>query len=497
MIGFAAVGANFEPNKPSTDQGTFSNNSFMAILLMISRITLCVQYIVCLILLRPYKAAYAPMILTIFTTFISGAAYMATLFAFPPFTEDAPKTYIAWYFICAVETAVTLVAAMRWRMLSFKKTHVVERMSLLTLIILGEGVIGLAEAVQMAIQSNITGNTDNITSTTKSFDGGLVAAVLILYFLYMLYFDWVPEDHFGTIREQIWAWFHFPLHMALVLAVEGSSQALKWRRIIQQTDELAKEFEAIDLWQHTIGPIYTESNIDPNAYLATLTTYLNSKNQTVESGEAYFSNQTNLLRALNQRVTENTAGGSVEEYLESIENLETIENAAHDTTALDVFIAIEHVFENAVGNVLEAFGAELPDSMGDGTDSGTNEMKKRSLELSSTVLFGRETSNTTAQQDMLQELAQNFHSVTKLFNFAFEYFFISAGLALICLGIIAMLSSKKKWHFWDWFRFSSYYFFGIALAVLALLVNTDFPQSAWVLPLVALVFFANVVTNHI
>jgi hypothetical protein len=36
----------------------------------------------------------------------------------------------------------------------------------------------------------------------------------------------MSEDHFGTIRQQIWAFVHFPLHLALVLAVEGTSLLL-------------------------------------------------------------------------------------------------------------------------------------------------------------------------------------------------------------------------------------------------------------------------------
>lgn len=44
----------------------------------------------------------------------------------------------------------------------------------------------------------------------------------------MLYFDQIENDRFGTIRQQIWALLHFPLHIAILLTVEGSSQFIIW-----------------------------------------------------------------------------------------------------------------------------------------------------------------------------------------------------------------------------------------------------------------------------
>ena len=53
------------------------------------------------------------------------------------------------------------------------------------------------------------------------------------YFLYMLYFDWLSHHHFGSVRQQIWAFLHFPFHLALVLATEGGAQFVFWRKIVE------------------------------------------------------------------------------------------------------------------------------------------------------------------------------------------------------------------------------------------------------------------------
>ena len=48
------------------------------------------------------------------------------------------------------------------------------------------------------------------------------------YFLWMLYFDQIEHERFGSIRQQIWALLHFPLHTAIVLTVEGITQFVQW-----------------------------------------------------------------------------------------------------------------------------------------------------------------------------------------------------------------------------------------------------------------------------
>jgi hypothetical protein len=47
----------------------------------------------------------------------------------------------------------------------------------------------------------------------------------------VLYFDQIEHDRFGTIRQQIWAILHFPLHVAILLTVEGSTTLILWNII--------------------------------------------------------------------------------------------------------------------------------------------------------------------------------------------------------------------------------------------------------------------------
>jgi hypothetical protein len=41
------------------------------------------------------------------------------------------------------------------------------------------------------------------------------------------------RSHFGSFRESLWTFVHFPFHLALVLLVEGAAQIILWRKIVE------------------------------------------------------------------------------------------------------------------------------------------------------------------------------------------------------------------------------------------------------------------------
>lgn len=43
-------------------------------------------------------------------------------------------------------------------------------------------------------------------------------------------------EYFGAIRQQLWAFLHFPFHLALVLLMEGINQFVIWRHVVEQLD---------------------------------------------------------------------------------------------------------------------------------------------------------------------------------------------------------------------------------------------------------------------
>lgn len=74
--------------------------------------------------------------------------------------------------IAIVEGLVVLLIAMTWRIVSFKYTHIVERLQLLTLIIIGEGIIGMIKSVACITKGQSSNNSTEL--------GSVIAAVVLL-----------------------------------------------------------------------------------------------------------------------------------------------------------------------------------------------------------------------------------------------------------------------------------------------------------------------------
>lgn len=59
------------------------------------------------------------------------------------FNKDVEsRVHYVWWVVLPLESVLILLVSSKWRMLSFKESHIAERLSLLTMIIIGEGVIG-------------------------------------------------------------------------------------------------------------------------------------------------------------------------------------------------------------------------------------------------------------------------------------------------------------------------------------------------------------------
>lgn len=89
--------------------------------------------------------------------------------------------------------------------------------------------------------------------------GQIIAAVLIIYFLYMLYFDRMQEEHFGSIRQQAWSFLHFPLHLVLVLALQGVSLLIIWRQAVESLNVLK------DYWTPAVNWVVDGGEVDPKS----------------------------------------------------------------------------------------------------------------------------------------------------------------------------------------------------------------------------------------
>jgi low temperature requirement protein LtrA len=231
MVGFAIIGPQWKPGESNIDYTIYKA---FGLFLMVSRLTLFTQYSVTIFFARKTKNIIIPLGIIMAFTLLAAIAYGALTSAWPDNVKPGDghnsvgqktNVYIHWYVIAISETFITVAVSCTFRGISFKGTHMVQRMSLSTLIILGEGIIVICKSISKIVKNQFL--------WTAAVVGQVISAVFIIYFVYMLYFDRMEEDHFGSIKQQLWSFAHFPLHVVLVLLLQGISLLIIWAQLVQ------------------------------------------------------------------------------------------------------------------------------------------------------------------------------------------------------------------------------------------------------------------------
>ena len=236
MVGFAVIGPGYSVEKasgsadnlastiPQLEKKQIQTFQTLSLILMVSRLILAGQYLVSLWWTKDYKKARLPLMAHVGTLFTTAMIFLGLYFAFPG--KNGNRIPDVWYVMIGIEALVILFVSGRAKFLSLRRTCLVERLGLLTLIILGEGIIVLTSSVKNVRTSN---------GFPPDVIGNIICAVVIIYFLWMLYFDQIETERVGTIRQQIWTMVHFPFHVCVILVVEGQRQLSTWRKVLDLT----------------------------------------------------------------------------------------------------------------------------------------------------------------------------------------------------------------------------------------------------------------------
>jgi hypothetical protein len=128
MVGLAIIGPEF-----LMEAEGWGPLQQLSLILMASRVVLFCQYGSTLFFTWRYRATRVPLIAVMVSLFIAAFIYLGVSFAF--YRRTAYNAYIAWYVVAVIEVGVNLALAAQWKAMSFEKTHLVERLTCLTLII--------------------------------------------------------------------------------------------------------------------------------------------------------------------------------------------------------------------------------------------------------------------------------------------------------------------------------------------------------------------------
>ncbi|KAL1601471.1 hypothetical protein SLS60_006386 [Paraconiothyrium brasiliense] len=448
MVGFAVIGPQWKPGQEIYDYKIYKA---FGLILMVSRITLFTQYAVTLLYVRKYKKTVIPLGIIMASTLLAAILYGALTPAFPKEKLDLEgfllpqksNVYIAWYIIALCETLTTVAVSCIFRVISFKGTHMVQRMSLLTLIILGEGIIVVCKSISKIVKNEFL--------WTAAVVGQIIAAVLVIYFLYMLYFDRMQEEHFGSIKQQLWSFAHFPLHVVLVLVLQGVSLLIIWAQLVQALLGMYTDF----------GNVLDAAG-----------------NYTSGSELAYDLNYTAY----------NWVFAWVPKGVDATQELYTADNAIHL-----IADAYDYLLEDSDNSTsLNNFTAGVNDLVAAAT--------KTLFDSFSVTVPKKKAALGAKKQSDFREL---FYEYLGVFQLVFEYVFIAGGFALIVISVLGYLSLPASQR-----RVSSYVrlgvnlIFGVGLCLVATLkfneaLEENYLASAWMIPTICLVYFVCVVINHI
>ncbi|WZH41186.1 Bacterial low temperature requirement a [Fusarium acuminatum] len=321
MVGFAVVAPKFTPH--DQDMKTMRT---MSLILMVSRLCLAVEYASILWHIRRYKKQALPMLLQIGLNFVLAMIYLGVTFRF---TDHNSNVFMTWYVLAGVEVILTFAIAYIFPVLSFQGTHLMKRMGLLTVIVVGDGIITICRSVVTIVEAPDSWNSQTI--------GIVTASATAIYAVFLIYFDWMRSPYLPKFRQQLWTLLHYPLHLALCLFVQGFTQLVIWTKIFDvfshldtnsvllndekllskaTTKEIVKEMEkfVIDFFQ-----IYTPQ------YITTLNTADAAlKNLSTVSdklwGQAFKYSQTNLEKDAPDPVQFQTVQDALLALISAMEN---------------------------------------------------------------------------------------------------------------------------------------------------------------------------------
>jgi low temperature requirement protein LtrA len=452
FVGFVVASTLFNTSHTGEDHRSFR---ILCIVLMASRLALAMQYTHVLVYSWRYSQARAPLIVIIIGLLATATTYGGSLAAFPDVTEDGvhdraehPITYIVFYAGAFVETIVSFAVASIWPFMSFQGTHLVERLGLLTLIILGEGIIDFCQSFSRIISRNSLLSSETI---------GLVScAILLIYLIWILYFDQIEVHVLGRIRQQVWTILHFPLHLAILLTVQGSADFMLWttvRPIIVRWEALMSKFDSTDDDPFLSFDAFASAE-DVEQYLAQSLAVISTFFRGTQFREGYDSAST----------------------LARVSDLD----APYNTTAWKA---------NATELILSMF-----------TDVQQFIFTEYALgELDTTTTSNA--SEPPSVEDQVANMLDWDEWIQNIFTTTMIYFPVAAGSFLICLSVLLVTAPRNKdWS--NWISIASRVSGGTALCLIPL-ASTDalgrksagFVSSLWPVTTVMLVFLTVIILD--
>ncbi|KAL2207304.1 hypothetical protein CC79DRAFT_1333100 [Sarocladium strictum] len=329
-----------------------------------------------------------------------------------------------------------------------------KRMGLLTCIFFGEGVASACGSITKVIKAE-----DHLDVWTNQTIGVVTACIALVYIVYMVYSDWVSKVQLPGWRQMAWVLIHFPLHLAMMLFMEGVSnfiifwklteQSLRTGRMLQPlVENMASDTFAEDLTQF----VTDFTNKFPPMYTF-LYTALSDALDTIGSID---------VQAMIDRLR--AAGASEQDVLKDKEYSALVK------ATTDIGLALDNILYGTYGI---DFTKEVVE------DSGISD----------------EDEVVGLQQTINQRNYARFRVV-------FQYTFVCAGFFLALANVLSIISRTKKWTWSASIYHTAIFVLAIGMSLVAAVSQNDvylmdYQSTPWVLPTLLLSYMLILTMNHV
>ncbi|KAM3482170.1 hypothetical protein MY5147_000289 [Beauveria neobassiana] len=457
LVGFVVVAPTFNPT--TQDAPTMRA---MSIILAVSRFNLMGQYAWMAIHVRRYRPTRLPLLAQMAIYAAAGAVYLGLTFRFDEGRRS--RAFVTWYCVSAAEGVVSLLLSNYSPVLSVGKTHLMKRLTLLTVMILGEGTESLAKKVLVIVKHKHAWDATTI--------GFVTAAVATVYFVFLVYFDWLgAKTHLPPLRRNVWVALHFPFHLALVLFMQGFTQMLIWGKIAKQ---LKRAFDFAD----------PTNDVDVVSGHATTLSVSRSVNASVQE---FIGDYPSQLESTTEVI--NGALGNISSLPDSFWPLVArVANDKDDMSAANLTDADLDSFEKLYNS-----GINLAVSMANNVFRSFNTEVSGEIEAKNKALEGQD------RQGFQFKLQQDNWN---RYGLVFAYTYISAACTILFVLILKQLTDGYIPKGWGMIR--QIIIFCLALGTgLATIVwfNSELVfnwlQTPWVMPTLCFVWMAIVILTHV
>ncbi|ETS82839.1 hypothetical protein PFICI_04715 [Pestalotiopsis fici W106-1] len=435
MVGFSIVVSNFDPS--NQDQWSFQT---LSLILMFSRLILLFQYGTIIWHIRHFKQGKLPVAIAGAVHFVSAMIFLGIRFRFH--ADKNSRVYIVWYIVSACEAIIQLGLAKYYRVLTFSKTHLTERMTVLTVIILGAGVTSIAKNIVLIVK--------NAAGWTSATIGVLISAITLMYVFFMIYFDWMEHHHLKGWRQLGWSILHFPFHVALLLFMEGATQFMIWWKVNEVMNDADYQFETL-LTRLSEGDVYITSDL-----------VTNDLNSTVQS---IFSVYSPTYTLTSERV----------DWL--LNDIKALPQEFWDRPSQDAY----------------------PDLL----QRWVNDLQELLITVTNSLFVNF---NIDPFQDMeesdpalMQWVANN--DINDRWYTVFQYAYVTAGLVLMLMTFMYTVGRKQPWTPFIIARTTLFGLMGLGLALVELISKNEerslnYLLTPWLLPTICIVFFVVLLLTH-